>query len=187
MLDNKGGQVEDNLIRVFHNQLTGISHIEFDLYNSKGILIYNKGKKIDPDFLLMSSSIDLYRKKETHNDTVKEAVFYDDEISQFLKELFFIAFKNGVDTVKINCSNDKITILFLKDSSVVEESDIDASLYTEITDKLKTLFVIEIDYEKNEYSGLSSINILNKKVNLLLHLELNDFNKFNMTFEIFQQ
>ncbi|HBG48713.1 MAG TPA: hypothetical protein DDW90_04280 [Cyanobacteria bacterium UBA9971] len=174
--------MESNLIRVFHNQLVGKDYIEFDLYNSKGILIHKKECKIDPDFLLMISYIAVYRKEEPYTAVIKE--FEDDEISQFLQELLSLAVKKEADLIEIEYSHKNITILFFKNSSIIEKSEIDSSFYTEILDKIKTLFDIKIDFDKEEYEGSSNINIFNKTINIKLYLKLNQFNKFNMIFEI---
>ena len=174
--------MESNLIRVFHNQLVGKDYIDFDLYNSKGVLIHKKDRKINPDFLLMISYITVYRKEEHCIDIVKE--FEDDEISQFLQELLSLAVKKEAALIEINYSHENITILFFKNSSIIEKSEIDSSFYTEILDKIKTLFDIKIDFDKEEYEGSSNINIFNKTINIKLYLKLNQFNKFNMIFEI---
>ena len=174
--------MESNLIRVFHNQLVGKDYIDFDLYNSKGVLIHKKDRKINPDFLLMISYITVYRKEEHCIDIVKE--FEDDEISQFLQELLSLAVKKEAALIEINYSHENITILFFKNSSIIEKSEIDSSFYTEILDKIKMLFDIKIDFDKEEYKGSSNINILNKTININLYLKLNHFNKFNMIFEI---
>ena len=173
--------MENSLIRVFHNQLIGRDSFEFDLYNSKGILVYPKGKKLNSDFLLMASYISVYRKEEEPiEDVVKE--FEDDEISQFLQELISLAVKKEADNVEFNCSIDNIIISFFKNLSVIEKSNIDGSFYPEIFNRIKNLFDIEIDLDKEEYNGLSKINIFNKNVNINLCMTLNCFNKFNMLF-----
>jgi len=175
--------VEDKLIRVFHSQLVGKEYIEFDLYNSKGILIQKKDNKINPDFLLMINYIAVYRKEEPYMKVVKE--FEDDDISQFLQELISLAVKKEATNVEFKCSIDNITISFFKNLSVIEKSNIEGSFYSEIFNRIKTLFDIKIDFDKEEYNGSSNINIFNEIININLCLKLNHFNKFNIIFEKF--
>jgi hypothetical protein len=175
--------VEEKLIRIFHNQLVGKDSIEFDLYNSKGILVHKKDQKIDPAFLLMISYVAVYRKEDTCTNIVKE--FEDDEISQFLQELITLAVKKEADNIEIDCSGDNITILFFKNLSIIEKSEIDSSFYSEILDKIKTLFEVDFGFDKKEYNKSANINILNKAVNINLCLTLNSFDKFNLIFEKF--
>lgn len=174
--------MEDKFIRVFHNQLVGKDYVDFDLYNLKGILIHEKSKKIDPSFLLMINYIAVYRKEEPVINIAKE--FENDDLSLFLKELIDLALKKEADNIEMSCSNDDITILFLKNSSIIEKSGIDGCFYLDVLDKIKTLFDIKIDFADKEYFNSTSINVFDKTVNITLRLLLNRFNKFNMIFKI---
>lgn len=174
--------MEDKFIRVFHNQLVGKDYIDFNLYNLKGVLLHEKSKKIKPDFLLMINYMVVYRKEEPVINIIKE--FEDDELSQFLKELTELSLKKDANSIEMNYGNDDITILFLKNSSVIEKSSIDSCFYSDILDKIKTLFDIKIDFADKEYFNSSSVNVLNKTVNITAHIILNQFNKFNIIFKI---
>lgn len=183
--------MEEKLVRVFHNQLIDKESLEFDLFNTKGVLMFEKGKKIDPNLLLVVNSINLYKKEQLpekkdflkeEKDNIKE--FEEDEISQFLKELLFMSFKKQANTVELEVLNDNISILIYKDLNLIEKSELDVDFYDEILFSIKTLFEVESGFDKKEYSKTINLNLFDESTEITLRLTENKFKKLNIIFKI---
>jgi type II secretory ATPase GspE/PulE/Tfp pilus assembly ATPase PilB-like protein len=177
--------VEKKMIRVFNNQLIDQKILEFDLYNSKGALLFSKGQKIDPSFLLRISYLEIYREEE--NCKKIDELFEADEISQFIKELLLMAVKKQADTVEIEVSEKMLEVLISKDFELVEKAELESIFYSEILSRINDIMSIQGNFKEKEYKKSLELDIYGEKINLVIRLVFNNLDKFNIIFDLKKQ